>query len=288
MKKEEMLVKKEEGVIEQPPATTNEVAEATEAKDPFKTGRERIASITNFFSRMKEKAVRATSNAGAKLSRFWSRTKSFGGEAAAAVLSADVLAKKGYNYVEGKVAEADKWTGEKAEQAGEYIGKNVAQAKEYVVEKGTQAAEYVGDKAEQFAGFVESNYDRAANFTKEKAGQLKKFAEDKVELAKDFAFLAKEKTVEGFVKARDGVKDRYNQVKTYGENAIMSAKIRFAEVKKRYREKMNDIRMRRVQSSMNKMARNGHVNPEQVQVLQLQINSLIERMGLLQSIETVA
>ncbi|MES2930488.1 MAG: hypothetical protein V4665_01760 [Patescibacteria group bacterium] len=306
--KKEMLIKTE-GTDEKP--LEEGKVEAKEVNDPFKVGRERMALMGNFFTKMKEKAVQATNYAGAKLSRFFSRAKTFGGEAVAATLSVDVLTKKGAAFVGEKVVQADEWTTKKAGQAGEYLGKKGAevyskvegkadQAEDWVVKKGEQfeqyvegkadqAEDWVAEKGKQFAGFVGSNYEKAINFTSEKANQLQKFTETKIELAKDIAFLVEEKTMEGFVKAQLGLENRFNQLRAYSENAWASAQLRFAEAKKRYRENMNAIRMRRIQASIEKMTqRGGEVKPEQVYTLQGQLNSLMEKMNLLQTVETVA
>ncbi len=82
--------------------------------DPFAKGRERIAAVGNFIKSSKEKLGSVAQNIGGKISRFWTRTKSVGAESAravfsagkesaAALLSADVLAKKGVDYVGGAI-----------------------------------------------------------------------------------------------------------------------------------------------------------------------------------------
>ena len=169
--------------------------------DPFAKGRERMEAIGGFFSKAKERLASVGNQVGASISRFWSRTKSFAGESAAAVLSADELAKQGYQFTEGKVKDADKWVGQKAGEAGEYLGQKGAQAVGWAGDKIEQGFDWTQEKADQLENFVENNWDKAKEFTANKADQVKNFATEKVELAKDVAFFVKNKTAEGLNKA---------------------------------------------------------------------------------------
>jgi hypothetical protein len=274
MKKENELP-----VVNNPEVIKNDAEQKVEGKeaDPFAKGRERMASINEFLAKTKEKASSVVSRVGGSLSRFWNRTKSFGGEAVAATLSADVLAKKGYNAVEGKVVEAGKFVGKKGTEAVDFAGQKI-----------NQAGEWAGEKGTQFAGFVGSNYEKAATFTKDKAEQVKSFAKDKVELGKDIAFYTKEKTKEGLLAAKNGVENRYNKVKTFGENSFAAAKMEMARVKDAYRQKMNAIRVARLQAEYNRVAKEESATSQKAEKLRLQRESLAEKMGLLQSLEAAA
>lgn len=280
-----------------------EVTETTiEKEDPFSKGRERIEAIGNFFSRVKEKAQSIGSRAGATLSRIWNKTKSVGGEAVAATLSADVLAKKGAEYVgqkadqvdtyvSEKVYEGGKFVADKVVEGGQYVGDKVAEGAEYVGQKATEGAEYVGQKAteakewagekvDQFSNFAEANYEKASQFVSTKAEQLKDFGQEKVELAKDLAFYAKEKTSEGLSKAKVGIENRYNKVKAFGENAMMAAKLEVARRKEAYRTKMNELRQRRLQAAYEAVSHEESETSARAIQLQQQKAKLAEMLGL--------
>ncbi|MEO8637326.1 MAG: hypothetical protein ABI430_00295 [Candidatus Taylorbacteria bacterium] len=222
------------------------VESSKSAENPFAKGRERMASIGGFFSRKKEQAIALASRVGGTVSRFWSRTKSFGGEAVAATLSADVLAKKGAQV-------ADEWTSRKAYETGEYLGKKGAEAEEWVKHKGEQ---------------------------------VKEFAKDKVELGKDVAFYAKEKTVEGLTKVKDGVKNRYDKIVGFGENAMAAARFEIMKRKDAFREKMNAIRMNRLLEQYGQVEKAESANSERAQRLREQREDLQEKIGLLGALST--
>ena len=224
----------------------------TQKNDPFAKGRERLASIGEFFSNTKEKAVSLFKRIGGALSRFGSKAKSFGVDALAATLSADVLAKKGYEVASDKVGEAK---------------------------------QFVGEKGAQFSEFVGSNYDKARDFTQNKANQVKEFAQDKVEMAKDLASYAAGKTKEGLEKVGNGVENKYNKVKNFAENAFAAAKLEAARIKDAYRQKMNTIRINRLAAEHEKILQEEQKASEKAEKLRLKRESLLEKIGLLQSVE---
>lgn len=205
----------------------------TQKNDPFAKGRERLASIGEFFSNTKEKAVSLFKRIGGALSRFGSKAKSFGVDALAATLSADVLAKKGYEVASDKVGEA----------------------KQFIGEKGTQ---------------------------------VKEFAQDKVEMAKDLASYAAGKTKEGLEKVGNGVENRYNKVKNFAENAFAAAKLEAARIKDAYRQKMNTIRINRLAAEHEKILQEEQKASEKAEKLRLKRESLLEKIGLLQSVEAAS
>lgn len=112
--------------------------------DPFAKGRERIAAVGNFIKSSKEKLGSVAQNIGGKISRFWTRTKSVGAESAAALLSADVLAKKGVDYV------------------GDAINSKVEQAKGFVqgkIELAQDVALYAKEKTSETLSKVRTSID---------------------------------------------------------------------------------------------------------------------------------
>ncbi len=198
----------------------------TQKNDPFAKGRERLASIGEFFSNTKEKAVSLFKRIGGALSRFGSKAKSFGVDALAATLSADVLAKKGYEV--------------------------------------------------------------ASDFTQNKANQVKEFAQDKVEMAKNLASYAAGKTKEGLEKVGNGVENKYNKVKNFAENAFAAAKLEAARIKDAYRQKMNTIRINRLAAEHEKILQEEQKASEKAEKLRLKRESLLEKIGLLQSVEAAS
>jgi hypothetical protein len=117
------------------PEILNEV-ETTPENDPFAKGRERMASVSGFFSKIKENASSLFKRVGGSLSRFGSQAKSFGGEAIAATLSADVLAKQGYEAVSDNVVQAQQFVGRKGTEAIDFANQKINQAGEWINEKG--------------------------------------------------------------------------------------------------------------------------------------------------------
>ncbi len=224
--------------------TVETSSDAKSENDPFAKGRERIASIGEFFSKAKDKAKSLFSKIGGAFSRFGSKAKSFGGEALAATLSADVLAKKGYEVVSEKVSE-----------------------------KGAQAAE-----------FVESNYEKARDFVQDKAEQIQEFAQDKIELAKDIAAFAAGKTKEGLEKVKGGIENRYNKIKAFGENAFAAAKMEVARIKDAYRQKMNEIRMNRLIAEHERILQKEQEAADKAEALRQKREILLEKMNLLQMV----
>ncbi|MBP6904939.1 hypothetical protein KAZ66_04425 [Candidatus Woesebacteria bacterium] len=227
-----------EVVAGQPENLDSQIAPSTMEQVPedlFAKGRERMATIGGFFTKAKEKFSAVKDKVGASLSRFWSRTKTAAGTGAAAVLSADVLAKK-----------ADDWVGDKVEKFGAQIGESGARASSWVGDNLEAGYDWTQEKADQLETFVETNWEKAKDFTATKAEQVKNFAADKVELAKDVAFWAKEKTTEGLQNAKEGIKDRWGKMKAFGEGAIAAAKLEAARVKDAYNEKINEIREKRL------------------------------------------
>lgn len=284
-----MQREKELSVIENTEAKNNEEQPVENKEtDPFAKGRERMASISGFFARTKEKASSLVNRVGGALSHFGSRAKSFGGEAVAATLSADVLAKKGYDYSKDKAGEAKQYVVDKKNEAVGYAGGKIDQASEWASEKGDQFADWTVEKGDQFTGFVESKYETARDFTKNKAEQVKGFTKDKIELTKDAAFYAKNKTQEGLLKVKNGVENRYNKVKTFGENAFAAAKVEAARVQESYRRKMNEIRLARLQAEHDKIAQKESAASQKAEQFRQQRESLAEKMGLLQSLEMAA
>ncbi len=273
--------------------------ETESAADPFAKGRERIAAVGDFITKTKEKVGNVASRVSGALSRFWSRTKSVAGESAAAVLSADVLASKGYDTVAEKASEIDHAIGEKVESFGETVGYKAAEAADFVQGKAQEVKNTVTDaydetllwgkdKKDQVGEFVTDNYDRAVNFKNEKVEQVKEFATEKVELAKDVAFFVKEKTSEGLDKAKTGIENRYNKVKSFGENAIMSAKMEASRLKNAYRENMNALRMRRLQAEYERIAANESQASAVAEKFKQQKEVLAQKMALYQDLEVLA
>ncbi len=309
------------------------------AKDPFAAGRERMDKIGSFFNKMKDKASQITSTVGAKMSRFFSKAKTFGGYAVAATLSAPELTQQAYDVTTEKAKQVDQWMGDKAEQVGHAIGTGAAAAghaavetgkfvgnvaldtgavivggavlagkaavegtvmagkaayeavdsgMDYLAQKGEQVGVWVEKTGDQFVDSVGKNVEKAKNFTIEKAQQAKDIAVAGGQIAQMIAFLAKENTIEGFNATKDAVAKQYNNVKTYGENAIASAKYRFAEAKKSFREGLNNFRMRRINSMLQKIEQNGNADPMLVEKFNKLSKSVIEKTQLMQDLEMVA
>ena len=213
-------------------------------EDPFATGRERMAAISTKLNSVKEKVSSWFTKAGSSISRFWNKTKHFGGEAVAATLSAPELAKQ-----------ADKYTDEKAHELGVAIGEKAVAATEWVddkfdkMEQGVEAGyEWSKDKVTAFGNKMNEGRDAVGAWADKKTDQLNEFATEKKELVLAVASYAKDKTVEKLVKVKDGVADRYDKVKAYGENAYMSAKMKVAEIKQKYRDEQNRKRLEKAKA----------------------------------------
>lgn len=250
---------KMEGGVENVAVEQTKTAET----DPFAKGRERMASIGQFFTDAKEKAKGIVSNVGGSISRFWSRAKSVGTETVAAVLSADDLAKKGVEYGKGKI-----------DQAGEWVETKIDSAEDWVC-----------DKQEQVSAFVGRNYDRASNFVSSKAEQVKQFGLDKVELAKDVGFFVKEKSVETLEKAKGGVVRRYEKVKDFGESALFAAKMEASRIKQAYRESMNNLRLRRLEAELARVLEKESAVSARAEQIKEMKNRITEKMSLLSGLE---
>ena len=248
--------------------TQENTVESEVKNDPFAKGRERIASIGNFFTKSREKVVALTNRVGSGLSNFWSRTKKFSGEAIAATLSADVLAKQADAYVGQKSEQAGTAVGNKLAEAGDFVSEKVTDASEFVSDKATQAKEWVGERAgevkdwtndqvvaagakiNQFDDFLArkagegaeslaNTFEKSSEWINNKADRVKEITTEGIEIAKDVAFAVKEKTIEGFQTAKEGIKNQYNNTVEFGQNALAAVKIEAAKIKDDFRGKKN-------------------------------------------------
>ncbi|MBP9701265.1 MAG: hypothetical protein KBD54_02625 [Candidatus Pacebacteria bacterium] len=246
-------------------------------EDLFAKGRERMAAIGGFFTKVKENFTAFKDKAGASVSRFWSRTKTAAGTGAAAVLSADVLAKK-----------ADDWVGDKVEKFGAQIGESGARASSWVGDNLEAGYDWTQEKADQLESYVQTSWQEAKDFTNTKVDKIKDFAHEKVEVAKDVAFYVKTKTAEGLDKAKESIADRWGKVKNFGENAIFAAKLEVANVKEAYRNKMNAIRESRLRAEYEKAVANESEASEKALRLKEKREALEQKMGLLHGLSIAA
>ncbi len=289
MTPEKVTAEGEDNVVEIQPVDVLEPQEASqEGNDPFTKGRERIAAIGTTITAAKEKAKNAFKGVGSKLSSFWSRTKSAVGTTAAAALSADVLAKQAYQATTEKVSDINTSINEGIQAGGAYVGYKAAEASAYVGEKITEAGNYANDKAEQFTDYVDTKYDAVVDFKNQKVEQVKTFANEKIELGKDIAYYVQQKSSETLEKARNGIKNRYDNVKKFGEDSIASAKLEAARIKGIYNEKMNNLRLRRLQAEYDIVSVNESAVSAQAEKLRKQRDELAGKMELLLGLESVA
>jgi len=235
-------------------------------EDPFAKGRERIAAIGSFFKNTKQNISGWFSRAGKTVSNFSSRVVNFGGEAVAATLSADVLAKKGYNVV--------------SEKAGE--------AKEYVSQKGTEALEFAGGKVDQFGEWVDSKGQQIGNWANKKGEQVSNFAMEKAQLTKDAALYAKDKTVEGLTNVKNSVVKRYFGLKAWGENSYAAAKQEATRIKNAYNQRMNEIKVARLQAEYQKITEKEIAATGKVEKLRLQREGLEDKLAIIMGLESAA
>lgn len=249
--------------------------ETPASEDPLAKGRERIAAIGSFFTKAKEKISSVTSRVGSGISRFFSRSGKVLGTGAAAIFSADVLAKKGAEWTDKKYGElvenadqkidkaeewiadkadnADKWMSETAEQAGMYVGEKYAQGKEWVGEvrdAGAEKYRQFEDLCGRGAQNVEEFIERSALWAENKVDRAKEITIEGVEIAKDVAFAVQTKTTEAFAHAKEGVKNQYNNAVEFGENVLIKAKVGWANTKEKFRGAYNNWRVARLNAGI--------------------------------------
>lgn len=256
-----------EGIPEVVEAGAQEVVK----QDPLAKGRERMAAIGGFFTKVKEKAVSITSRVGGGISRFFSRSSKVLGTGAAAVLSGDVLAKQGAQWTGEKYGElvenvdkgldkaeawtsekidkAEGWMSEKAEKAGEYVGEKYAQGKEWageVMDAGAEKYKQFEDLCAAGAQNVDDFVEKSAKWFENKKEQAKTIVNEGIEVAKDVAFAVETKTVESIKAAKEGIKKQYNSVVEYGEKALANGKVRLANANKKFWDTLNAWRVARL------------------------------------------
>lgn len=226
------------------PTETNQAGPSME--DPFAVGRERIAKINLGIDSVKQKAKTWFTNVSNKISGFWNKTKSVGGEVIPAVLSADVLAEKGLKNVADRVEAFDEKTDKQAYEAGVSLGKNLAEgydiAKEKVVGFGQDVEEVGSSISEDYVSAFKDLKEGtifAAKWTEDKADKMLDFISKKEDLLADKLILAGEKTHERFIRFGNGVTEQYKNIKNFGEKSFMSAKMKIAEIKQKYRDEQN-------------------------------------------------
>ena len=134
----------------------------------------------------------------------------------------------------------------------EFISEKTTEGIQFVKDKTTEGVQFVGDKVDQSAEWVDTKftnvydfssekYNDAKNFVGEKAEQVKDYVGDKALLVEAVASLALEKTGEKLDAAKTGIKNGYNTVMEYGENAINSANLKAQEVKEKFNSKKNAL-----------------------------------------------
>jgi hypothetical protein len=260
--------KKENPSVEEiPEVVEGATQEGVVKEDPFAKGRERMAAIGGFFTKVKEKASSLTSRVSGGISRFFSRSAKVVGTGTAALLSGDDLAKKGAEWTDKKYGEivekvdqkldkaegwvadkadkADAWMSDTAEKAGAIVGEKYAQGKEWVgevMDAGAKKYHQFEDLCASGALKVEDLVERSAKWVETKKQQAGAIVEEGVELAKDVAYIVEQKAKEGFVAAKEKVTKQYDSVVEFGENALVEAKLGYAEVKKKFRNTINGWR----------------------------------------------
>lgn len=224
------------------PIQDQALEQKTVQEDPFAKGRERMAKMSGFFSSMKEKAKTMASSASDKISKFWDKSKKFGGETVAAVLSADVLADK-----------FDKYTDKKAEELGQGIGNTIAsgihEAKKWNQVIGETNREMVADLKQDLNKVGDKIIDTMAAMEEWQQNKADKIAEI-IRQEKDLAAAAikqgVEKTKEGFNSAKEDVVKLYTGTVEFGKKTIESGKMKFASIKENYRNRINERRLARI------------------------------------------
>jgi hypothetical protein len=288
--------KEENPSVEEAPEVVEVGAQEGVKEDPFAKGRERMAAIGGFFTKVKEKASSLTSRVSGGLSRFFSRSAKVVGTGTAALLSGDDLAKKGAEWTDKKYGEivekvdqkldkaegwvadkadkAEAWMSDTAEKAGAIVGEKYAQGKEFVgevMDAGVEKYHQFEDLCASGAQKAEELVERSLKWVENKKQQAGAIVEEGVELAKDVAYIVEKKTVEGFVVAKEKLSNHYDAIVGYGENALVKAKVGWAEGKKKFRNTINGWRASMIKARIErrnaKNERNNEKNQEDMELL---------------------
>jgi len=292
-----------ESVSEGQPIAQSESVEVKTAKeDPLAVGYERINTISTWFSNANKKAGQVAEKTGVKIGRFFARTLSGVKSGLAAVVMADKFAKQGYDFAGKKIDQADAFTTEKiekaedflqkkAEQGVEFIDKTTNKTTKYVVDKVaqvyegvTEAGAYVADKAGKMVDSAGRGLENAYDFTIKKEKQLEKLVADEYELGRFIAIASADLTAESYEKAKNEIGKQYNNLKKFGEGRVLATERAFASFKKKFYDKVNDIRMRKITSMMEKIAQ---TDPEKAKKF-MEENRVVEGVGFLKSVDAIA
>lgn len=263
---------KENPIQEGDVAVAESATQEGEAKiNPMDAGRERIAKAGAFFSKVAENTKSIAKSVSGRLSRFFSRAGKVAGTGAVAIAGAPEFIKQGADLAGKKIdsladagvqkiADAEQWVSdtktqiseavsEKAEQFGAAVGRTYAQAEEMgtnLVNAGVEKYHQFEDLCAAGAQNVEDFVEKSAKWVENKKEQAKTIAHDGLEVAKDVAFAVETKTIETFNAAKEGVKKQYDSAVEFGEQALVKAKVGWAETKKKFRNTLNAWRVARL------------------------------------------
>ena len=142
----------------------------------------------------------------------------------------------------------------------EYADKKFTQGAEYVYDQADKFDAWRGDKAEQMSAWTAERVASVKEFAVTKGEQVQQFATEKMLLAGTIASLAKNKTVEGFQTAKEGLKSakeaissRFTKLIEWGKNAYALAKFKGAEARMDHHAYYHDRAFEKMQAQIARM-----------------------------------
>lgn len=201
---------------------------ATEQQDLFSKGRERYTKASESVSNAKKSVGGFFTRLGDSFNRLWERTKSKAETAAVGVLSTPEILHAGYEAADAKYTEFTDVVDAKISDAKLFVQENVDVAKKWTHAKTEQVKEFAAHKADQ----------------------AKKLGQDALLITAGLGLLAAEKTKEKATEVRDGIKNMAEQTRDYAYGAVASAKMKVESLKTSFQNKINEIRLARLQKKL--------------------------------------
>ena len=169
-------------------------------------------------------------------------------------------AAEGAQFVEGKITEGAKFVGNKigeeaqlVKEGAQFVGGKIvegaksvgddfAKLDKYTTEKAEQAGEWIGGKAASVYEFSSEKLKSAKNFTANKAEQAGEYLKDKALTLEAVGSLVKEKTSEKLNVVGEKLSNGYEKVAKFGQSAVETATLRAWYAKDAFNAKINSIK----------------------------------------------
>lgn len=129
--------------------------------------------------------------------------------------------------------------------------------------------------------WIDTKSEQVNSFIENKKEVIKTNVSQKVELAKSIVLYAEGRTIQKLDDVRNGIANRYNNIKGYGENALNAARSEISRIKDERNAKKNALKAAQLKITHDTLASQEQAAQNQVEVLARQRAELAEQISLL-------